>query len=324
MTHEPENMSPGLKNNLFAEEQRRLGNRRNCLWLRARLVQAIRRFFVENNYLEVETPQLIPTPPPEVHINLIRAGNRYLQGSPELYMKRLLAAGYPRIFQISKCFRDGERGNFHLPEFTLLEWYRADIDYEMLMEECEALILSVSKGVSTSDNMHFQGIEVDLTLPWERISVAEAFDLYASMSLEVALEKGRFEEIMVQEIEPNLGIIKPTFLHDYPISYAALARPKKDTPEVAERFEIYIAGIELANGFSELTDPREQRIRFERDRRIRQNSGKQVYPMAEKFLKSLERIPEAAGIALGVDRLTMIFADTPRIEDVVSFTPEEL
>jgi lysyl-tRNA synthetase class 2 len=151
-------MSPALKNNLFAEEQRRLGNRRNCLWLRARLVQAIRRFFVENNYLEVETPQLIPTPPPEVHVNLIRAGSRYLQGSPELCMKRLLAAGYPRIFQISKCFRDGERGNFHLPEFTLLEWYRADIDYKMLMEECEALILSVFKGVSTVDNIHFQGI----------------------------------------------------------------------------------------------------------------------------------------------------------------------
>ena len=317
-------MSPESKNKFFREEQKRLAKRKDCLWLRARLVHEIRRFFVENKYLEVETPQLTKSPAPEVHIELIRAGDSYLQASPELYMKRLLAAGYPRIFQISKCFRNGERGNFHLPEFTLLEWYRAEIDYERLMEDCEALILWISGSISGGRKIRTQGREIDLDVPWERISVSESFDRYASLDLETAIRNGYFDEIMVKEIEPNLGITKPTFLYDYPATLASLAKLKPDKPKFAERFEIYIAGIELANGFSELTDPIEQRKRFERDQRKRQESGKQMYPMAENFLKSLEQLPQAAGIALGVDRLAMIFSDKPSIDDVVSFTPEEL
>ena len=324
MIHEPENMSPGSKNKLILEEQKRLADRKNHLWLRARLVQEIRRFFIERNYLEVETPLLIPTPPPEVHIDLIPAGERYLHPSPELCMKRLLAAGYPRIFQISKCFRDGERGILHLPEFTLLEWYRTGIDYGTLMEECEALIVSISEGIGAGEKIHTRGMEIDLRPPWERMSVIEAFARYASYNLEMALGKGYFDQIMVQEIEPNLGVTTPTLLYDYPASLAALARLKPDNPEFAERFEIYIAGLELANGFSELTDPQEQRARFERDQKKRDKLGKKVYPTAEKFLKSLEHMPEAAGIALGVDRLAMIFSDSPKIDDVVSFTPEEL
>ena len=140
----------------------------------------------------------------------------------------------------------------------------------------------------------------------------------------MALEKGCFDELMVQEIEPNLGMTKPTLLYDYPASLAALARLKPDNPEFAERFEIYFAGLELANGFSELTDPQEQRTRFERDKKKREKLGKEVYPTAEKFLKSLESMPEAAGMALGIDRLAMIFSGSPKIDDVVSFTPEEL
>ena len=158
----------------------------------------------------------------------------------------------------------------------------------------------------------------------ERISVVEAFNHYASLDMETACKKGCFDEVMVREIEPNLGVTKPTLLYDYPASLAALARLKPDNPEFAERFEIYISGLELANGFSELTDPQEQRARFEKDQLKRRQTGKQVYPTAEKFLKSLEYMPEAAGIALGVDRLAMIFSDSPKIDDVVSFTPEEL
>ena len=324
MTRELENMSPGSKNRFFPQEQKRLANRKNHLWLRARLVHEIRRFFLERNYLEVETPLLIPAPAPEVHIDVIHAGDCYLHPSPELCMKRLLSAGYPRIFQISKCFRNGERGSLHLPEFTLLEWYRTGIDYKILMQECEALIVSVSEGIGTGDRVDYRGKAIDISPPWEKISVVEAFNHYASLDMETAFKKGCFDEVMVQEIEPNLGVTKPTLLYDYPASLAALARLKPNNPEFAERFEIYISGLELANGFSELTDPQEQRARFEKDQLNRRQSGKEVYPTAEKFLKALEYMPEAAGIALGVDRLAMIFSDSPKIDDVVSFTPEEL
>jgi lysyl-tRNA synthetase class 2 len=317
-------MSPASKNRFPREEQKRLAERKDCLWLRARLIQEIRRFFIEHEYLEVETPQLIQTPPPEVHIELIRAGNGYLQPSPELYMKRLQAAGYTQIFQISKCFRDGERGNHHLPEFTLLEWYRAGIDYESLMAECEKLIGQVSECITGGRRILTQKKEIDLNGPWERISVRDCFDRYAALDLETAMKKEYFDEVMAQEIEPNLGITKPTILYDYPASLASLARLKPENPRFAERFEIYIAGIELANGFSELTDPLEQRRRFENDQQERQQLGKQTYPIAEKFLRSLEHMPEAAGIALGVDRLAMILADRHKIDDVVCFTPEEL
>ena len=324
MIREPENMSPVSKNSSPSEEQKRLANREKTLWLRAGLVQEIRRFFIRRNYLEVETPLLISAPPPEVHIDVIRAGDRYLHPSPELCMKRLLAAGYPRIFQISKCFREGERGSLHLPEFTLLEWYRTGIDYTMLMEECEALISSISKGIGVGTMVFSRGLEIDLSPPWERITVVEAFKRYASVSLEMALRKGRFDEVMVQEIEPNLGVSKPVFLYDYPNCVASLARLKPGKPEFAERFEIYMAGLELANAFSELTDPKEQRARFEKDQKKRHTLGKKVFPTAEKFLQSLEHMPEAAGIALGIDRLVMIYADSAKIDDVVSFTPEEL
>ena len=306
------------------DEQRKLASRKHCLWQRARMVQAIRQFFIEQDYLEVETPQLVSELAPEIHIDALCADKRYLHTSPELCMKRLLAAGYPKIFQISKCFRNGERGDLHLPEFTLLEWYRTGIDYKTLMKECESLILSVSQNLGVGQKINYQKTEIDFRSPWEKISVSEAFDRYASLTLQTAIEKACFDEIMVKDIEPHLGLSKPTFLYDFPASMASLARLKPDSPELAERFEIYLAGLELANGFSELTDPQEQRARFERDRRHRHDSGELVYPMAEMFLKSLEHMPETAGIALGVDRLAMIFTDSLKIDDVVSFTPEEV
>jgi lysyl-tRNA synthetase class 2 len=288
------------------------------------MIQAIRKFFIENDYLEVETPQIIPAPSPEVHIEAVRAGSKFLHTSPEICMKQMLSAGYPKIFQISKCFREGERGNFHLPEFTLLEWYQIGIDYNHLMKECEALISWVSRTLDFGERLRYRDMDIDLEAPWQRITVSEAFFLYASMPLEKALKEGTFDELMVNEIEPNLGITKPAFLYDYPASLAAMARLKPDNHEFAERFEIFIGGLELANGFSELTDSKEQRDRFEKDLRQRYESGKQAYPMADRFLKSLEHMPEAAGIALGVDRLAMLFANSPKIDHVVSFTPEEL
>lgn len=312
------------KNSLVPGEQRRLACREHHLWMRARMIQAARLFFIEQGYLEVETPLLIPAPAPEVHIDAIRAGDRYLHTSPELCMKRLLAAGYPKIFQISKCFRSGERGDLHLPEFTMLEWYRAGIDYHALMQECEDLLLSISHDLGIVDKFYYKGMKIDLKPPWEKISLGKAFDRYASQSLELSLKRDNFEEIMVNEIEPQLGLTGPTFLYDYPASMAALARLKPGKIKFAERFEVYIGKMELANGFSELTDSQEQRRRFDKAGQTRHRLGKHVYPMDEKFLKGLEHMPEAAGIALGIDRLAMIFTNRSTIDEVVTFTSEEV
>jgi lysyl-tRNA synthetase class 2 len=317
-------MSPGSKNSSSEGEQERLAAKKSNLWLRARLIQAIRRFFIEHDYLEVETPHLISAPAPEVHIDAIRVGHAFLHTSPELCMKRLLSAGYHRIFQVCRCFREGERGEKHLSEFTLLEWYRTGIDYMALMDECEELIFSVSHDLGFGTKIEYQGRNIDLKRPWNRLSVKEAFTQYASISMKGALELGRFDEVMVEEIEPHLGISKPTFLYDYPATFAALARLKESDPGLAERFEIYIGGLELANAFSELTDVGEQERRFERDRHEREQLGKIVYPYPERFLKSLSQMPRSVGIALGVDRLAMLFANATEIDDVISFTPEEL
>jgi lysyl-tRNA synthetase class 2 len=292
--------------------------------LRSRIVQAIRKFFFARGYLEVETPLLIPSPAPELHIDAIQAEDLFLHTSPELCMKRLLAAGYEKIFQICRCFREGERGSIHLPEFTLLEWYRAETDYRGLMVECEELLLALSRELGYQEKIRYKGQEVDLRSPWPRLSVREAFRRHADMAVEEAVAEGSFDEIMVTRIEPHLGFPRPTFLCDYPASLAALARIKEKDPESAERFELYVAGVELANAFSELTDPQEQRRRFERDTADRRRLGKKIYPLPDKFLEALATMPPSAGIALGVDRLVMIFSDQKSIDSVVSFTPEEL
>jgi len=240
-------------------------------------------------------------------------------------MKRLLAAGYPRIFQICKCFRGRERGRLHLPEMTLLEWYRTDSDYQDMMSECEALILDVARKMgSKEDILRYQGKEIRLTPPWLRIGVRNAFDQFGKVSLDTALAEDQFDEIMVTEIEPNLDPSRPVFLYDYPACRGALARLKPQDSRYAERFELYIGGLEICNAFSELTNPAKQRERFERDRDHFHKSGRAVYPMPEKFLAALGNLPEAAGNALGIDRLIMLFSDTKQIDDVVAFTPEEL
>jgi len=288
------------------------------------MVQAIRRFFINNDYLEIETPLIIPAPPPEPHIDAFSTDAGYLHTSPELCMKRLLAAGYSKIFQTSKCFRADERGDLHLPEFCLLEWYRTGIDYHNLMEEVRELILWISDALGVTGEITYQGRNIDIRRPWKKIPVKKAFDDFASMTLQEAQTKKCFDEIMVREIEPHLVSLGPVFLYDYPASLGALARLKPGDPEFAERFEFYMGGLELANGFSELTDTYEQRARFERDRQLRADLGKKCYPMPETFLNALEHMPDAAGIAVGIDRLAMIFADRSRIDDVVPFTPEEL
>lgn len=291
---------------------------------RAMLLQAIRRFFIDRDYLEVDTPVRVPAPAPEAYIVPEPSGDWFLQTSPELCMKRLLAAGAGRIFQICKCFRQAERGARHLPEFTMLEWYRADIDYRDLMTECEELFLFLLREFTGRDRLETPAGVFPFAPPWERLTVAEAFSRYASIPVAEALAQDRFDEILVTQVEPELGREKPTFLMDYPAPLAALARLRPDHQEVAERFEIYLNGLELANGFSELVDPAEQRRRFAAERLRIEADGRRPGPLPDKFLAALAAMPPAAGIALGVDRLAMLFAGAETIDEVVTFTPEEL
>ncbi len=303
---------------------RALAERFANLAARASIIQEIRRFFIAKGYLEVETPFRIPAPAPETHIDAAPAGEWFLHTSPEICMKRMVAAGYRQIFQVCRCWRDGERGSRHLPEFTMLEWYQADANYLHLMDECEALIQTVASATGRGNSLVFMGNIIDLSGPWERISVREAFRRYTDYSAEEALERDMFDELMVDAIEPQLGLGKPAFIHDYPACRGALARLRTDDPTVAERFELYIGGIELANAFSELTDAREQHVRFAQEAACRASIGKPAYPLPGKFLEELPHMPPTAGIALGVDRLVMVLLDAARIDEIVAFSPEEL
>lgn len=285
---------------------------------RAAFFQAIRKFFQEQGFLEVDTPIRQPLIIPEQNIVPVPSGSHFLQSSPELYMKRLLASGCERIFQICRCFRYGERGHLHLEEFVMLEWYRMDADYTGLMSDCEKLFTFLDSEIMGCS------FPTSLEEPWERITVEDAFQKYCSISSVRALEQNRFDLLLVEEIEPLLGRKSPTFLYDYPLELASLARPKKAQPDVAERFELYLSGVELANGFSELTDSAVQRSRFEKEyaRMGTGPTGKRKMP--EQFLSDLDNIDSAAGIAMGLDRLFMLLLGKKRLHDAVTFSPDEL
>lgn len=301
-----------------------LTSRKEALWGRSTIIQTIRQFFNKEGYLEVDTPLRIPAPAPESYIDAIPSGDWFLQTSPEICMKRLLAAGYERIFQICPCWRSEERGKLHLPEFTMLEWYRANSSYQDLMDDCFNLLRFLSHSLSPNGSLCYQGINVALDYPWEKISVREAFRQYTSTTMEEALADDVFDDLMVTAIEPNLGMGRPTFIYDYPAERGALARLKHEDSALAERFELYICGMELANGFSELSDAGEQRRRFVEEASLRSSRGKQAYPLPEKFLEELADMGASAGIALGIDRLIMLLLDIPGIDGVVAFTPEDL
>jgi len=296
-----------------------LARKRQNLAKRARILQQIRAFFVARGLLEVETPQRIPANAPELHIDAVDGGEWVLHTSPELAMKRLLAAGYPDLFQVCRVWRAGERGGRHLPEFTLCEWYRRGTGYAALMADCEALL----GDLVPSGRISWQGLELDLAPPWPRLSVAEAFRRHAAGSVDEALAAGRFDEVLALEVEPRLGA-GPLFLVDYPAPLAALARLKPGQPALAERCELYLGGLELANGFAELTDPVEQRARFVADETARRAAGKPPRPLPEPYLAELASLPPCAGMALGIDRLVMLLTDAAEIADVVAFTPEQL
>ena len=319
------------------------------LLLRERVLDTIRAFFKSRGFREVETPLLVAHPGMEPHLEvfetpLVTAGGRraraFLTTSPEYAMKKLLAAGLERIFQITKAFRNREElSGGHNPEFTILEWYRAGADYRAIMADCEELMLALLGGVSLT----YQGETIDCRPPWQRLSVRDAFLTHAGVDVErpgaleaAARERGYavdthttaeqlYHQLFLNEVEPRLGRPRPTILHDYPIEMAALARPKPSDPRYAERFELYLAGVELGNAFSELTDPLEQRRRLEAEREERRRAGRVLYDIDDDFIAALEAgVPPSAGIAVGVDRLVMLLADRPSIRDVLWFPAEEL
>jgi len=300
-----------------------LSSKHKRLIARSKILQSIRSYFISNDYLEVSTPCRIPAPLPESFIDSICSEKWYLQTSPELNMKKLIASGLSRIFQICPCFRANERSDSHLLEFTLLEWYCTSANYFDLMTECEQFVCQIARILNKKDCLSYQGNLISLECPWRRVRVDDAFKNYASISMRQAIEQDRFDEIMVYEIEPALGI-DPVFLFDYPKERSALARLKPDDPNIAERFELYIGGLELANAFSELNDPVEQKQRFELEINERKLFGKTIYPIPHSFLKMLHLMPETAGIALGIDRLVMLFTDADCIDDVVAFSMDDL
>ncbi|MBU8849139.1 MAG: EF-P lysine aminoacylase GenX [Desulfobacterales bacterium] len=294
------------------------------LEIRSLVIQAARDFFTDNLYLEIDTPIRCPCIIPEAQIDPVISEGFYLQASPELCMKRMLSKGFDKIFQICKCFRKNERGTQHLPELTMLEWYAKDDTYLDLMNQCQGLIKFIAARLNLENQIRYQDKTISLNHPWQKLTVQQAFNLYADKSLNDALNDNSFDEIIGCQIEPHLGNTTPAFLYDYPASLASLAKLIPDNPQYAQRFEFYLAGIELANGFSELTDPVEQKSRFEKENQIRSSRKTAPIPMPDNFLTDLEKMPDSAGIALGIDRLVMIFCDTTSIDDVVAFTPEDL
>ena len=293
------------------------------LVLRNAIVGAVRQFFNENGFLEVETPIRLTAPAPEPHIDPVASGGSFLQASPELHMKRLLCAGYDRIFQICKCFRDKERGRLHLPEFTMLEWYVKDADYHFLMDQTAALVRHVSSAVLGGIRIPCNDHVIDLAGPWRKIRTADAFEQYAAMSMRHALENDLFEEKLAFEVEPRLEREHPVFLYDYPLEHTPLAACVPDSPDTAQRFELYLDGVEICNGYTEMTDPDIQRQRFNEVITARRRRKQPVSPLPERFLEEMGGMPDAAGCALGLDRLVMIMAGARAIDDVVPFVPED-
>jgi lysyl-tRNA synthetase class 2 len=309
---------------------------------RALLNRAIRAFFDARGFLEVETGQLVDEPGQEPHLEpfTVRAagdGGRFLITSPELRMKRLLAAGFERIYELGHCFRDGlgERSDLHHREFTMLEWYRAGAGADALVADLEGLLPACAAALG--------GAHVRLDAPFERLSVAEAFARHAGVDLEPFLDgdadafragvrrsgysgvadgeaaETLFFRVFLDRVEPRLGRERPTVLDGWPAAMAALARLDPADPRRALRFELYVGGVELANAFTELTDAAEQRRRFVRDRAVKRAAGRDPGPLPERFLSALAHMPAAAGIALGVDRLLMLLAGAARIDDVLLF-----
>ncbi|MEZ4315678.1 MAG: EF-P lysine aminoacylase EpmA, partial [Polyangiaceae bacterium] len=304
-------------------ETARLMNRGvgRALAARAALFRTIRETFDARHFVEVDTPALVPSPGLDIHLDAFETpGAGYLITSPEYQMKRLLAGGIPRCFQLARCFRRGEQGSRHNREFVMLEWYRAFAGMEEVIRDTEDLVRIAARELVGGSEIDVAGTVIDLGPPFERLTVARAFERYAGIDESRALamatdDEDRFFRLLVDRVEPGIARSRrPIFLTGYPASQASLARISPTDPRVCERFELYVGGVELCNGFGELTDPAEQRARFERDQAERARTNKPVYPIDQRFIAALsEGMPPAAGNALGVDRLLALCLGEPSI-----------
>lgn len=317
---------------------------------RENIIDLIRTFFKKKEFTEVETPLLVASPDPAPYnevfeTRIFKNTSAYLAPSPEFFLKKIIAREkIDKVFQICKSFRNPEEIDpLHNPEFTILEWYRTEANYTDLMKDCEKLINFISKKFFLQYpilNIQYQKKIIDITPPWPRISVKEAFKKYANIDLDefLDLEKAKeiarkksylveketsweqlYHQIFLNEIEPKFSKDKPLILSDYPAPLAALAKLKEKDKRYAERFEFYIGGLELGNGYSELTDPVEQEKRLKADLEERKKTGKKVFDYDRDFVKSLKTMPKTAGIAVGVDRLIMLFTDAKTIQEVITF-----
>jgi lysyl-tRNA synthetase class 2 len=330
-------------------------DRRPFLAARNAVTKAIRGWFDEQGFVEVETGILQLSPGNETHLHAPRtelrdsAGQavmRYLRTSPEFAAKKLLAAGEAKIFEFARVFRDRERGDLHLPEFTMLEWYRASEPYEAVMADSVVVIAHAAQATGIG-RFSFRGSTADPFAEPELLTVAAAFDRFAGIDLLASVQNGSgdraslaaaangkvritdddswsdiFSKLLVEHIEPQLGQGQLTVLFEYPAPEAALARTKASDPRVAERFEIYACGVELANGFGELTDAQEQRRRFSLAMDEKQRRYGERYPLDEDFLAAIAQMPQASGVALGFDRLVMLAGGAAKIDQVVWTPPE--
>ena len=261
---------------MIEDERRRLIRLKPNLQRRALIYEFTRAFFREQGFLEVETPVRVPAIAPELHITPFESESWFLSTSPELHMKRMLAAGYDRLFQISHCFRSGERGRWHNPEFTMLEWYCAGADYRQMIQDIEQLVVTLAGKLGFSTVIKYQGQDIDISLPWPRVTVRDAFLQAAGWDPIAEPDPLRFDIDLVTKVLPSFITSQPTVLMDYPAAMASLARLKPDEARVAERAEVFIGGLELANVYSELRDAREQERRFhEAIEQIYQEQGQQ-------------------------------------------------
>ncbi len=334
---------PGPSTEVARLTRARLG----FLQARAVALTALRQFFAERDFLEVETPLLVPSPGLEIHLDAVTAGGGYLITSPEYQMKRLLAAGLERIYQVCKCFRAGEHGPHHASEFTMVEWYRGHDELDAIVRDTETLVAAVVTAVAGQPVARVAGRSIDVTPPWPRITVRDAMRRWADVDvagdepaatlvaavraagIEVAdgiAWDDAFFAAFLARVEPALAALdRPVILEDWPAPLAALARRAPGDPTTALRFEAYVGGIELANAFGELTDPVEQRARFEHDQATRAARRSAVYPIDDKLIAALaEGLPPSAGIALGFDRLVMLATGAPTIDHVLTFATAEL
>jgi elongation factor P--(R)-beta-lysine ligase len=307
---------------MVSDECNRLARLSSNLKRRALLYNHIRAFFQEQGFLEVETPIRAPAIAPEPCIVPFESEGWFLAASPELHMKRLLAADYEKLFQFSHCFRKGERGRWHNPEFIMLEWYRAGADYNSIIADTEELFSYIAQRLGMGNTLTYQGCKIDITLPWPRVTVHDAYLKSAGWDPAAINDPARFDVDFIEKVLPAFSPIRPTVLLDYPAPQASLARLKPGNRAVAERAEVFIAGLELANGFSELTSREEQAARFkEAIAEIKTERGQEM-PLPESFIEAVGRLPECSGMALGVERLAMLFCDAATIDDVMAFTSD--